>query len=282
MDDRDRFPPARGDEAQLFREYNDELLRTVAKAVGPSTPQLIEDACSFAWAKFLQCQPDRNENWKGWLFRTAQREAWRLSARSRETRSLGSYAGEEDRVLEASTRGRPDPYETQLDVNEAFEILEHLPERLRRIALLRALGMRHKDISELTGDSPTRVGQLIARANMHIYDFLSARAEEQQLLPARAQQLAALERRPPAWLTERIGRPPRVGKRKVSQATTRRAWRRAALALDAYRAAGGFEPNAVDRELREPELRQLRVQADQSVDELNRERARQMRRSCGR
>src|SRR4051812_45479358 len=147
MDDRARFPPARGDEADLFREYNDELLRTVAQAVGYSTPQLIEDACSFAWAKFLQCQPDRDGNWKGWLFRTAQREGWRLDARSRESRSLSGDVFDEDRLLEASTRGRPDPFEIQLDVNEAFEILEHVPERLRRIALLRALGMRHKDIS---------------------------------------------------------------------------------------------------------------------------------------
>src|SRR4051794_6703209 len=154
MDDRHRLPPARGDEAELFCDYNDELMRIVGQAVGYSTPQVIEDACSFAWAQFLQHQPDRDQNWRGWLFRTAQREAWRLNARSREAGSLSGEAVEEDRSLAASTAGRPDPFETQLDVSDAFEVLEHVPQRLRRIALLRALGMRHKDISELTGDSP--------------------------------------------------------------------------------------------------------------------------------
>src|SRR4051812_22709742 len=127
---------------------------------------------------------------------------------------------------------RPDPYATHLEVGEAFDVLERLPERLRRVALLRALGMRHKDIGELTGDSPTRVGQLVARANVHIYEILEERAQAREDLPVRAQRLVDLEQRPPEWLVDEIGKPPRLTRRDTSLSETRRAWRRAALALD--------------------------------------------------
>jgi DNA-directed RNA polymerase specialized sigma24 family protein len=78
MADPDSRPPARGDEAELCRAYNDELLQTVARSVRASSPQTIEDACAFAWAKFMENQPDRDRNWRGWLFRVAQFESWRL------------------------------------------------------------------------------------------------------------------------------------------------------------------------------------------------------------
>ena len=40
----------------------------------------LDDAGSFAWIQFFRYQPDRDRGWKGWLYRTAQREAWRLNA----------------------------------------------------------------------------------------------------------------------------------------------------------------------------------------------------------
>ena len=282
MDDRDRYPPARGDEAELFRLYNDELMRTVSHAVGYSTPQIVEDACSFAWAKFLQCQPDRDGNWRGWLFRTAQREVWVLEGRAREHRTLGNEEWEQDLVLAAKSMRQPDPYELRLTVNEVFEVLDHLPERLQRIALLRALGMRHRDISELTGDSRARVGQLISRANDHIEGLLDERALGQRDMPRRAQRLEQLELRPPEWLTDRIGRPPSRGRKTVSQSSaTRRAWRRAALAIDDYRAAGGLRPAADGREVNHDEqLERLRALAAVAVAELA--QVREVRRRCER
>src|SRR5687768_12511510 len=104
MDDRHRYPSARGDETELFRLYNDELLRSISQSVGYTTPQVVEDACSFAWAKFLQCQPDRDKNWRGWLFRTAQREVWVLEGRLREQRPLGDE-WQQERLLAAATPG---------------------------------------------------------------------------------------------------------------------------------------------------------------------------------
>ena len=66
MDDRP-FPPAQGDEAELFRTFNRDLQRRVSSRVRVSSPQVVEDACSFAWAQFMQHQPDRGHSWRSWL-----------------------------------------------------------------------------------------------------------------------------------------------------------------------------------------------------------------------
>src|SRR3954451_15418499 len=78
MADQRTAPAPRGDEAELFRTYNATLMQDVARSVIVVDPAVVEDACSFAWAQFMVHQPERTDNWHGWLFRAAQREAWRL------------------------------------------------------------------------------------------------------------------------------------------------------------------------------------------------------------
>src|ERR1700710_948349 len=70
----DEYKPQQGDEAELFALYNDQLMRRVARVVRTS-PDIIEDACSIAWAQFLRHQPDRNREWRAWLsgLRSAKR-----------------------------------------------------------------------------------------------------------------------------------------------------------------------------------------------------------------
>jgi len=63
--------PQQGDEAELFELFNDELMGRVARSVRTS-PETIKDACSIAWMQFLRYQPDRDQEWRGWLFRTAE------------------------------------------------------------------------------------------------------------------------------------------------------------------------------------------------------------------
>src|SRR3954447_25244838 len=104
-------PAARGDEAELFRSYNDELLRTVAANVHHTSPQVIEDACAFAWAQFLQEQPDRDRNWQGWLFRTAQRQAWALNRDESDHVGLRDFEWE-DGALTAEPGAARDTAET--------------------------------------------------------------------------------------------------------------------------------------------------------------------------
>ena len=126
MPEQTPFPPARGDEAALFRDVNAELMRTVAGTVGTSSPDVIEDAVAHAWTRFMQYQPDRSRNWRGWLFRVAQHEAWTLEAAQRDHASLDEHERHERQSVGGLPRAH-DPHMTNLEVGEAFEILDGLP-----------------------------------------------------------------------------------------------------------------------------------------------------------
>src|SRR4051794_39922703 len=94
-----RTPVApRGDEAELFRTHNPAPMDSIARSVQTTSLAIVEDACSHAWTQFMHHQPARNRNWQGWLFRAAQREAWRLEHQSREDRPLRT--SEDERLTE--------------------------------------------------------------------------------------------------------------------------------------------------------------------------------------
>jgi hypothetical protein len=76
--DHDPPAPLRGDEATPYRDFNDELMREVGRRVLHDMPDTVEEACAFAWAQFLRRQPSREQNWHGWLFLTAMRQAWAI------------------------------------------------------------------------------------------------------------------------------------------------------------------------------------------------------------
>src|SRR5262245_55270545 len=138
MADGDPRPLARGDEAELFESFNHELTRSLARTLYRSNQHVIEDACAFAWPQFMEHQPDRDLNWRGWLFRTAQREAWRLQ------RQIGTSIPIRDVEYEAGSHVPVDPrdhYAIRDGVEDAFAVLEHLTPRLQQISMLRALGL---------------------------------------------------------------------------------------------------------------------------------------------
>ena len=90
----DREPPIRfrGDEPELYLAYNHVLNGLIRRDVGAALED-IEDACQFAWIQFFRYQPDRDRNWRAWLYRTAQREAWRLTAVRRSEVSIEPETG---------------------------------------------------------------------------------------------------------------------------------------------------------------------------------------------
>jgi DNA-directed RNA polymerase specialized sigma24 family protein len=119
MADQHADPRARGDEAELFRAYNDQLMRAVAQATFATSPQIVEDACSFASTKFMENQPERDRNWRGWLFRVAQHEVWVLDRAAREhvpVRS-GTPSGEPFRGVEPAAPN--DPFDTWIELDDA-------------------------------------------------------------------------------------------------------------------------------------------------------------------
>ena len=78
-------PPIRfqGDEPELYLDFNHRLVKGLQKRVCGAEPQDVEDAAGFAWMQFFRYLPDRDGEWEGWLYRTAQRELWRLTAARR-------------------------------------------------------------------------------------------------------------------------------------------------------------------------------------------------------
>src|SRR3954468_2323184 len=219
----DEYKPQQGDEAELFELYNDALRRRVASVVRTS-PETIEDACSIAWAQFLRHQPDRDREWRAWLFKTAQREAWALDQARYGTRSFDAEPDENGSAAEPLDSR--DQFGDRGDLEAAVDVLERLPPRLRRVAFLRATGHRYSEIQEITGDSRTRVSQLIRRANEQIRDALRELDVDTSPAPPRAERLRQLESSPPEWLREEIGRPPRSRGGRRANASRLLDWRR--------------------------------------------------------
>ena len=89
-------PPVRfrGDELDLYGEFHFELVKMLSKNVR-ATRETVEDACGHAWVEFFKYQPDRERGrWRGWLFRVAQREAWRLTALDWKERAGGRFGAD--------------------------------------------------------------------------------------------------------------------------------------------------------------------------------------------
>jgi hypothetical protein len=73
--DDDPGPPSRaplGDEAELYRAFNPHFVRIVQRRANTS-PDIVDDACAFAWQQFMRYQPDRERNWRSWLITIAER-----------------------------------------------------------------------------------------------------------------------------------------------------------------------------------------------------------------
>jgi DNA-directed RNA polymerase specialized sigma24 family protein len=269
MPDSDAFPPAHGDEADLFRELNDELMCSTSTAPSSIRRHRTEDACAHAWMQFLRHRPSRESNWRGWLFRVARREAWRIERKGRDHAGQNLHPLDEIEGAKDSI-GAIDEIEIRNDVREALTIISNLRPRLQRVALLRALGHSHAQVGELTGDSPTRVHQLVAMANCEVDEIRAERAHSRRDFPPRAERLWELENDPPDWLVRKIGRPVKPSRKYSGRTEQRRHWRRAALALDDYRrsvGAEGFE-NMTTESPANPALRESHAAAVKAMSAL--------------
>ena len=157
-------PPARGDEAELYRRHHRNLERAVAHAVNASR-ELIEEACQTAWAILLRTQPDRYAIF-AWLRVVAIHEAYRLSAIERRELHLEDIAIEGD--WETILAGRV-TVEDQLEGLEALRALAALPDRLRRDLSLRVGGFSYREIAAMTGGRTfTNVSKHLVKARAAI------------------------------------------------------------------------------------------------------------------
>jgi RNA polymerase sigma factor (sigma-70 family) len=208
-------------------------VRRVAGRVNTS-PDIIEDACAFAWVQFMRYQPSRERAWKAWLVTTAEREAWRphgIAAavvphefKTKEGETL-TYEPVDPRTKRADDRA---------EAMDALEVLAAIPARRRRVMELHVAGLTYREIADVMGIGRTRVNHLINEANSAIRKERARRAGTDIPRSARATRLHELEQDPPTWLRTAIGRPS-----KTHGASGILASRRAALAIDDYRRLHG-------------------------------------------
>jgi len=262
-------PPIRlrGDELDLFAQFNGELFRTIRRQVDTSH-ETVEDACAFAWVEFLRIQPDRERNWRGWLVRTAQREAWRLTA------------AERSHVPDYEAPEFPDPadrYEQRLEFQAALQQLQLLPPRLQQVVLVNSQVWKQAEAAEILGVSRQRVAQLLVEAALEVAALNEKRhAEQRPVASPRSARLRELETRPPAWLTAAIGTLPA---RSKSSAGVVLAWRRAALAIDDYRTLACHDDadTSIGPRPIQPAAQRAWVRAERAIIEVANERERRSR-----
>ena len=145
----------RGDEAQLFRDY-EKPLRAAVRYRANVPEAIVDDACSYAWLQLCRCQPDRTAAF-AWLRTVAIREAWRLARRERR-----------ERMLVDPTEPAADQLDHQLRVHCALRALAELPERQRRILTLLISGLSYAEIAQRTGTSCRTVDRQLGRARRHL------------------------------------------------------------------------------------------------------------------
>jgi RNA polymerase sigma factor (sigma-70 family) len=151
--------PRSGD-AAVYDRYADRLERIVAARVH-TAPENIEDACHFAWTKYLSLGSRiRSDTALGWLSTTAIRQAWKLDRRQRRSASLDELA-DQGALLVSQL---PDPTE-RAEQRERIAEVALLSERQQRLVWLRAAGLSYTEMAAYTGDSARTVERQILRAS---------------------------------------------------------------------------------------------------------------------
>jgi DNA-directed RNA polymerase specialized sigma24 family protein len=162
MPDRHDTPPPRGDEAELFRQHHDQLLRLVSGRV-TAPREVVEDACSFAWLQLLRHQPERGDQLIGWLRLVAERRAWALmrgERRALRASDLGGDLddGDTDPLAAAGGTTAPD-LAAMLDDRATVALLRRLKPQQRTCLILRGQGYTYKQIQAATGQTYTWVNR---------------------------------------------------------------------------------------------------------------------------
>jgi hypothetical protein len=235
-------PPIRfrGDELDLYTEFHFELVQKIVRDVRPISRENAEDAAAHAWVEFLRRQPDRDgERWKGWLYITAKREAWKLNVLEFKEREDVSREGAPDIEL-VDPRDR---LSERVEFQAALQELRKLPPLLQEVVMVRSQVNRQQDVADVMGLSRQRVAQLLVNASLRVSQLNEERHDDERPVASpRLARLRELEDASPVWLTSAIGTRP--GRSKSSSGVVL-AWRRATLAIDDYR-RGFFHHSSTD------------------------------------
>ncbi|HUB81744.1 MAG TPA: sigma-70 family RNA polymerase sigma factor [Bryobacteraceae bacterium] len=148
----------------LFDEFRDRLLRYVV-AIGLRIPEAEEVIQETFLSLFQHLQADKpRQNLKGWLFRVGHNLALKQLAHSwRRTEVLASATAGNYDVVDPS----PSPEDQAVNLQtqrRVLSVLEALPEMDRRCLLLRAEGLRYREIAAVLDISLGAVSLSLARS----------------------------------------------------------------------------------------------------------------------
>ena len=231
-------PPQQGDEQALFERY-ERRLRVATRLAVNTSPDIVDDACAFAWMALITHQP-RRETVFPYLKTIARNEALRLDGLARALKPIaGELEHDEEHPIGARVpAARHRTAEASQQILELKERLAVLPEREREAVFLSAAGWRYTDVAERLGISTTRVNQLVSRASLRMREMDIA---EHVATSPRGKRLQEVEQSPPAYIVASIGSPPANYRRRGGRGDDRREWRRLVLAIEDYRDARGIK-----------------------------------------
>jgi RNA polymerase sigma factor (sigma-70 family) len=225
--------PQQGDEHELFERYEARLRRETKLAIF-TTPEIVDDACAFAWMKLVENQP-RRETVFPWLRTVARNKALELDrlARGEASRQVGLHFRNGAEVPIPARRGRPEVTQGMMELRER---VQQLPPRQREMVFLQAAGWRYSELAEHFGVSSARVNFLVTQAKIRMREM-----DLRELEPtcARGRRLREIESEPPQYIVAAIGRKP-SGDPKRGHQKIQREWKRLVLEIEDYREANGI------------------------------------------
>lgn len=149
----------------LYRRLARPLARMLQRRTG-APPEIVDDACAFAWAQLVAVPPDQvDERIGGWLYVVASRECWRLLGK--QDASPFDDAGEDDeRGPEIERVPSPEDVEARgiaaVESDRIRAALATLKPAQRLVLLMRARGYSYDQIAESTGKTYTWVNRHLA------------------------------------------------------------------------------------------------------------------------
>jgi RNA polymerase sigma factor (sigma-70 family) len=145
----------------LYLEFASSLEQLVRGGVQASDV-VIEDACQAAWTRLVRHRNRiTDEEARGWLVRTAVREAFRLCRR--ELREPPSDLAREDWWGDANPPQTPEPQQL-IEQRQRLASLRRLPHRQQRLVWLRALGLSYVEAASHEGCTSRTVERQLERA----------------------------------------------------------------------------------------------------------------------
>lgn len=158
------------DAEALFREHHVALYRYLLRMTGDEA--MAKDAVQQAFLRLLE-RPPRQGNTRAWLFTVATNAVrdWTDHERRRDTLLMDR----QDRVPVPTPEPSPERIlERKQAARLVGEALAGLPRRDRAVLLLRAEGLRHREIAEAVGATTGSVGTMIARALERMSELLDS------------------------------------------------------------------------------------------------------------